>query len=988
MDIKNRCENMRVEMMGFAGRMMIVLLTVLIVIAAFSTNVYADIASGTSGTCSWVIDDSGVLTISPTDGVSGTLASYTGSDWPWYSYKTQITKVVVDPGVSTGAGCDYLFSYFTNCTEMDLVNLDTSNVTNMEYMFSFCSSLTNLNLSGWDTGKVTNMQGMFHNCSKFTSLDLSWLNTSNATNMQSMFRSCTSLTSLDVSGFDTSNVTTMTTMFAECTKLTSLDLSGFDTSKVTTMNSMFNNCRSLTSLELSGWDTGNATNMNGMFDHCDKLSEVTLGENFRFKGNGSALCALRTPDGYLGWQKADKTSPILTTQELRNQYDANASNWAGTWVLVAEQGSWWHIDENNTLVIGIGSEMTIPITSVSSMSSWPWNSERSSIQSVRFDGIVHCGASAAYMFSGMPNCTSIDMTGFDTSNVTNMRNMFASCNLITSLDLSGFNTSKVTNMQEMFYGCDGLRSLDLTGWDTAKVTTMKQMFKNCKALNDLILSGWNTSNVTNVACMFQDCQNLDLSNVDIHTWNLSKVQSMNYMFCRCYATTSLDLSGWNVSNVTTMQSTFKQCNHMESLDLSSWNTSKVTNFGAASSDAENMFYGCSVLKQVKLGQNFKFTGNNITATTRKALLPTPSGTDYTGKWVKEDLTAGPVTATELRDQFDANAALWQGTWIWEEIPTKYTLIFTADPECVGSMPNQKIVAAEDGTINPIAFARRNYSFDHWTVAGSNPEITYVDQATIPAGTYAIGDKITLNAVFVYAPPTAEIQNGEFEITLRGGEQATIHELPAGASYQVWEETPDGWVLVQQTNTNGEIVALQSAKSDFQNEYTPGTTTVTLHGTKIFENSAAPADGFKFVLLENDTEIEQVTNGASGMISFSTITYDTPGTHVYTIQELTNYIGDDVDYETSEISWDTHEETVTVEVTEDESHNLHTTVTYDEDGVTFNNTLKPAVLTVTKRAEGLTEANEDTEFTFKITLTNPNGTLAGDGTYYWYTEPAA
>lgn len=40
------------------------------------TKVYAaddDIGSGTSGTCTWVIDSEGVLTISPTDGISGTL---------------------------------------------------------------------------------------------------------------------------------------------------------------------------------------------------------------------------------------------------------------------------------------------------------------------------------------------------------------------------------------------------------------------------------------------------------------------------------------------------------------------------------------------------------------------------------------------------------------------------------------------------------------------------------------------------------------------------------------------------------------------------------------------------------------------------------------------------------------------------------------------------------------------------------------------------
>ena len=43
-----------------------------------------DIASGTSGTCSWVIDKDGVLTISPTDGVKKSNSkSRSKSEYNW-----------------------------------------------------------------------------------------------------------------------------------------------------------------------------------------------------------------------------------------------------------------------------------------------------------------------------------------------------------------------------------------------------------------------------------------------------------------------------------------------------------------------------------------------------------------------------------------------------------------------------------------------------------------------------------------------------------------------------------------------------------------------------------------------------------------------------------------------------------------------------------------------------------------------------------------
>ena len=72
----------------------------------------------------------------------------------------------------------------------------------------------------------------------------------------------------------------------------------------------------------------------------------------------------------------------------------------------------------------------------------------------------------------------------------------------------GSNTSNVTNINDMFLDCRGLTSLDVSGWDTSKVTTMNQMFKNCTKLETLDLSGWDTSNVTDMNGMFNSCLKL------------------------------------------------------------------------------------------------------------------------------------------------------------------------------------------------------------------------------------------------------------------------------------------------------------------------------------------------------------------------------------------------------------------------------------------------------------------------------------------------
>ena len=65
--------------------------------------------------------------------------------------------------------------------------------------------------------------------------------------------------------------------------------------------------------------------------------------------------------------------------------------------------------------------------------------------------------------------------------------MFFGCSSLTSLDVTNFNTSKVTDMITMFSGCSSLTSLDLSSFDTSKVTNMLWTFDDCKSIVSLYL---------------------------------------------------------------------------------------------------------------------------------------------------------------------------------------------------------------------------------------------------------------------------------------------------------------------------------------------------------------------------------------------------------------------------------------------------------------------------------------------------------------------
>ena len=204
------------------------------------------------------------------------------------------------------------------------------------------------------------------------------------------------------------------------------------------------------------------------------------------------------------------------------------------------------------------------------------------------------------MFSSCKSLTSLDVSHFDTSKVTILANMFNGCESLASLDVSHFDTSKVTILANMFNGCESLASLDVSHFDTSKVTDMSNMFQSCKSLATVNVSNWNTNNVTNMQNMFCGCN--ALITLDVSNWNTSNVTNMYFMFGGCDALTTLDVSNWNTSNVTTMSLMFHNCSSLTTLDVSHFDTSKVT-------DMSNMFSGCKSLTFLDVSH---FDTSNVT----------------------------------------------------------------------------------------------------------------------------------------------------------------------------------------------------------------------------------------------------------------------------------------------------------------------------------------------------------------------------------------
>ena len=147
--------------------------------------------------------------------------------------------------------------------------------------------------------------------------------------------------------------------------------------------------------------------------------------------------------------------------------------------------------------------------------------------------------------------TTLDLSSFDTSNVTNMSYMFSDSQA-TTLDVSNFNTSNVTDMSSMFEATQAV-TLDVSNFNTSNVTNMGAMFYGSQAPT-LDVSNFNTSNVTNMSSMFSDSQ---ATTLDVSNFNISNVTDMSYMFSYAANLKTIYASNkFNTNNVTSSTDMF------------------------------------------------------------------------------------------------------------------------------------------------------------------------------------------------------------------------------------------------------------------------------------------------------------------------------------------------------------------------------------------------------------------------------------------------
>ena len=352
----------------------------------------------------------------------------------------------------------------------------------------------------------------------------------------------------------------MSYMFSSCLSLTSLYLTNFNTANVTNMSRMFENCRALTTIYASSkFVTTKVSNSDDMFNNCEKLK----GEEVWTKYNATDKTYAKIEGGYFSRaiprvKYADGTLTFfLASKETlgENEYGIYDGGATPTWLV------------NKANVTKVVFDPAFANARPTKCNEW---------------------------FQGCEKLTSIEGIEYlNTSQVTDMHNMFYNCYYLQTIDFSGFDTRKVKDMSNMFYNCGSLKSLDISNFNTSEVTNMRGMFYHCIGLTSLDLSHLNTSKVSIMISMFELCFNL--SSVNLSGWDTRNVGSMNHMFERCNSLKTLDLSGFDTREKTcSMYDMFNTCNGLTTIFVSD----KFA-VGTGGTGDDRMFLGCTKLKGAK-----------------------------------------------------------------------------------------------------------------------------------------------------------------------------------------------------------------------------------------------------------------------------------------------------------------------------------------------------------------------------------------------------
>jgi surface protein len=584
------------------------------------------------------------------------------------SYAAGIERLVE---VNSFGSVGLTYCNFQGATNLTVVPTSIpSSITNAYGMFKGCTSLNDSRLTDWVVSNITTMTFMFSDCTAFNKPIGNW-NVGNVVNTSDMFSNATAFNQ-DISNWNVSNNTTMKNMFLNASSFNqnigSWQITGLNPAVYTeSAEQMFDNC---------GLSEGNFNSILYGWSQKSVNRNVILGASNVYYSASLGTQGYNTLVNSYGWTINTFLKPMRLTYYIpANSPSTRTSMYLGVSGTVIV--NWGDSSQNTVLQTGVVSHTYASPGTYSAMILGKYTTSMyaygngygmSAPNSYYLKEVLDYGGfnltSLAGAFSGRVALSNIppitylaplpstvtnisfifsdysgtlpDITGWNTSNVTNMASAFQNVVYTSKFNqnIGGWNTSNVTNMDGMFSGCSEFNQ-PIGNWDVSKVTTMISMFAGCAQFNQDI-SNWNVGNVTNMGAMFGGAYKF---NSPLANWNVGKVTNMGAMFGQAREFNQ-PINSWDVSKVTDFYRMFREASKFNQ-NIDQWNMASVRFngfmdvFAYATSFDQNLG-ALNISRTSDLYGTFAYTGWS----------PSNLGKTLYG-WAQQNVTGVRITTNQL-----------------------------------------------------------------------------------------------------------------------------------------------------------------------------------------------------------------------------------------------------------------------------------------------------------------------------------------------------
>ena len=232
-----------------------------------------------------------------------------------------------------------------------------------------------------------------------------------------------------------------------------------------------------------------------------------------------------------------------------------------------------------------------------------WDEETQTVTIATGEKFCLLNKDSSHMFQRFTELEEISSEALNSQVVTNLNSAFENCYTIEYFDFSQWKTPKLSDMGNCFNGCRALKEMDLSIFDTTSLSNIRGLLSGALALTSVVFFN-DIRNSVYAQEAFMNCRSLENFEATHYAEfvDSSSVQGIGQMFAECQSLRNLDLTSWNTSRLTSYIGVFSGCKNLESLDISTW----TMNSGV--STLNSLFKGCENLYDLKFWSESPYDG--------------------------------------------------------------------------------------------------------------------------------------------------------------------------------------------------------------------------------------------------------------------------------------------------------------------------------------------------------------------------------------------